>query len=786
MENTCPFQGCSQTFSNLLEAMLHSTLCQFSLVDCPQSCGTKILRKDLAFNMTVACKPLFGSCQFCGAVLTRDSLQQHEVLCGQIGVSPGESVHSDSKNPQSCSLLDQGCRNEADVCLKEKDEKLLIVYLPLLCDSLRDISLEMSQCKNLLKENLDQIKVGNEFRGESLESPIIQLLQEINSSMKAQSGEKENLKAWQREMSGLMAAMTRQLETSQASLSQILVNQRSAGSSQAEVQNLTAMLSNKIEDISNQHLVDLGYIRTELEGVKSELSTGPTTTSLGEDHLQGLERDLKNTKEELETVKAGFQGTINELSTMKTELQGTKEELNFVKSELQVNKKELETMLTKQQVDKKELEAMQIELIHKKEEIEIVKKGVNCKDKKKFSLKKDLQDIKEELESVKTEQQGTKEEPESVKTEQQGTKEELESIKTEQGTKEELGTVRTELQTTTTTCCDVKCQELENPMKMTDVGLDLTLGVQNWLPPGVTYSDYVTDLQKYLYGDGVHRGKLESLGLFNWYNWTSVFQDRSKAIITNIDGTKYNVRTKWRVGGEKIEVEVSFHQRGGGVNTLAQYKYFILYSNRNITAGNWFTSVELVDNLKEHGLTYLGRMRIHHNFNHTLIENQEHLFLVDMAEPTLTQEMKRHAVIVSLAAGHTNSETAAFLNVAPSFVFKAQRELGTTKGNVAEVSQRKRHCRHPDSIRKPDLKSRVLAAIDEDPGKSMRALARELQVNEATIQRVVHEDLHYKSYIMRRRQFMSERIKVNCMTRAKRFLNKLNHPRELTPKDEES
>ncbi|UYV70301.1 TRAF4 [Cordylochernes scorpioides] len=557
MENTCPFQGCSQTFSNTLEAMLHSTLCQFCMVDCPQSCGTKILRKDLASHMTVACKPLFGSCQFCGAFLTRDSLQQHEALCGQISVSPGESVHSDSKNPQSCGLLDQGCRNEADVCLKEKDEKLLNDYLPLICDSLRELSLEMSQCKNLLKENLDQIKVRNEFRGESLESPIIQLLQEISSSMKAQSGEKEELKTWQREMSGLMAVMTRQLEISQDSLSQILVNQRSTGSSLAGVQNLTAMLSNKIEDISNQHLVDLRYIRTELEGVKSELSTGPTTTSLGEDHLQGLERDLKNTKKELETVKAGFQVTINELSTMKTELQNTKGELNAVKSELHVNKKELETMLTKQQVDKKVLEAMQIELIHKKEEIDIVKKGVNCKNKKIDSLKKDLQEIKEELESVKTEQQGTK---------------------------EELATVRTELQTTTTSCCDVKCQELENPVKMADVRLDLTLGAQNWFPPGVGYSDLVNDLQKYLYGSGDHRDKLQSFSLFVFYNWTKFSQDISGKIIENIDGTEYNVMYKWKVGG-KIEVEVSFHQSGGGVNTLAQYKYFILYMWSSMDTG---------------------------------------------------------------------------------------------------------------------------------------------------------------------------------------------------------
>ncbi|UYV74554.1 hypothetical protein LAZ67_12000134 [Cordylochernes scorpioides] len=32
-------------------------------------------------------------------------------------------------------------------------------------------------------------------------------------------------------------------------------------------------------------------------------------------------------------------------------------------------------------------------------------------------------------------------------------------------------------------------------------------------------------------------------------------------------------------------------------------------SNRNITADNWFTSIELVDKLKEHGLIYLGTMR---------------------------------------------------------------------------------------------------------------------------------------------------------------------------------
>ena len=38
-------------------------------------------------------------------------------------------------------------------------------------------------------------------------------------------------------------------------------------------------------------------------------------------------------------------------------------------------------------------------------------------------------------------------------------------------------------------------------------------------------------------------------------------------------------------------------------------------------------------------------------------------FQIDMAEPILTQQMKRHAVIVSWTAGHTDSEIAAFLKV---------------------------------------------------------------------------------------------------------------------------
>lgn len=149
-----------------------------------------------------------------------------------------------------------------------------------------------------------------------------------------------------------------------------------------------------------------------------------------------------------------------------------------------------------------------------------------------------------------------------------------------------------------------------------------------------------------------------------------------------------------------------------------------------------------------------------------------------MAQSNITQEMKRHAVIVSIAAGHTNSEIAAFLNVARSFVYKVRRELVDARGNVASTSQRKQHSRRSDSIRTSEFINAIQSAIDESPGKSMRALAKDFQVDEATIRRVVHEDLRYKSYVIRRGQFMSQKTRENRVIRARRLLNKLKHPEE--------
>jgi len=147
-----------------------------------------------------------------------------------------------------------------------------------------------------------------------------------------------------------------------------------------------------------------------------------------------------------------------------------------------------------------------------------------------------------------------------------------------------------------------------------------------------------------------------------------------------------------------------------------------------------------------------------------------------MEDNKLTQEMKRHAVIVAIHANHSDLEISQFLNVARSFVHKVRRGLEVSDDNVESVAKRKKHEGRSDTVRTSQFVQQVQGIIDKDPSKSIRAISRDLQVSECTIRRIVHEDIRYKSYVMRKGQFMSAQTREQRFIRAKRLLNKLKHP----------
>lgn len=80
--------------------------------------------------------------------------------------------------------------------------------------------------------------------------------------------------------------------------------------------------------------------------------------------------------------------------------------------------------------------------------------------------------------------------------------------------------------------------------------------------------------------------------------------------------------------------------------------------------------------------------------------------------------------------------------------------MDAASGDLANLSQKKPHCWRSDIIRTPEYIDFGQAAIDKDPGKSIKVLGRESHVVEVTIPRRVHEYLRYKVYVLQREQFI--------------------------------
>ena len=143
---------------------------------------------------------------------------------------------------------------------------------------------------------------------------------------------------------------------------------------------------------------------------------------------------------------------------------------------------------------------------------------------------------------------------------------------------------------------------------------------------------------------------------------------------------------------------------------------------------------------------------------------------------TITEEMKRGAVLSALSAGRTPKEIAEFHKVALSFVYKIKGRVDDANDPGDISAKRKKYDRHSDSIRTPEFVARVQEMVDNDPSKSMNALCKELGVAYGTIHRVIHEDLRYNSYVLKRGHFIDLAMQEKRLDKAKKLLNKVKHP----------
>lgn len=138
----------------------------------------------------------------------------------------------------------------------------------------------------------------------------------------------------------------------------------------------------------------------------------------------------------------------------------------------------------------------------------------------------------------------------------------------------------------------------------------------------------------------------------------------------------------------------------------------------------------------------------------------------------------RATIICGLRAGRTAKEIFKFNNIPlrtiynVKKVYDADTEVATPKRKIHKVRKDR------TSV---DMISRIQDMINEDPGRSMRSIARELKMSDSTVRTIVNEDIRYKSYVIRRGQFLSDQLKERRLEKAKKLLSKLKNPKEKNP-----
>ena len=129
---------------------------------------------------------------------------------------------------------------------------------------------------------------------------------------------------------------------------------------------------------------------------------------------------------------------------------------------------------------------------------------------------------------------------------------------------------------------------------------------------------------------------------------------------------------------------------------------------------------------------------------------------------------KRAAIIQLHRAGKTNSEILKLLKAPRSTVYHTVSRFK----ELQSTDDRPRSGR-PRSSRTPKVINAVKARIRRNPKRSMRAMARDMNVSEKTIRNIVKIDLKMSSFKMQTRQYLTDLQKEKRLARAKILLNKL-------------
>lgn len=135
----------------------------------------------------------------------------------------------------------------------------------------------------------------------------------------------------------------------------------------------------------------------------------------------------------------------------------------------------------------------------------------------------------------------------------------------------------------------------------------------------------------------------------------------------------------------------------------------------------------------------------------------------------------RSSIICGLRAGRNCQEISEFNNIPLRTVYNVKKIYDANPD--AATPKRKEHKLRKDRT-SPAMVQNIKDHINEYPGKSMRSIARELDISGKTVRKIVSENTTYRSYALRRGQFLTQKAKERRLERARKLLAKLKNPRE--------
>jgi transposase len=129
---------------------------------------------------------------------------------------------------------------------------------------------------------------------------------------------------------------------------------------------------------------------------------------------------------------------------------------------------------------------------------------------------------------------------------------------------------------------------------------------------------------------------------------------------------------------------------------------------------------------------------------------------------------KREAIVAALLAGKCTKVIVEECKVSEKTIYNVKRCLKEGKG-LAHQSGAGR----PKSVTTPRLINAIKSRVARNPVRTMRGMARDLNVSEKTVRRIVKKNLKAKSFARNQKFLLTDRIKISRLERCKKIMNQL-------------